>query len=146
MAGKGGSDSRVTGAGIGLTHEITTVSSLAFDSSVATQANEDNPDEPDIDRTELTAVYIHSLTETVSAHIGYRFRSRQQDPEDATEQRVFLISAGPSRPVSETEGSPDRVDFRPRLSPSRKGCRLRATADRLQATSSLGSKCISTSG
>ena len=89
--GQGGSDSRVTGAGIGLTHEITTVSSLAFDASYATQADEDNPAEPDIDRTELTASYIHSLTETVSAQIGYGFQHRVEDPEDATSNRVFLI-------------------------------------------------------
>ena len=89
--GQGGSDSRVTGAGIGLTHEITTVSSLAFDASYATQVDEDDPDEPDIDRTELTASYIHSLTETVSAQIGYGFQHRVEDPEDATSNSVFLI-------------------------------------------------------
>ena len=89
--GQGGSDSRVTGAGIGLTHEITTVSSLAFDASYATQADEDDPDEPDIDRTDLTASYIHSLTETVSAQIGYGFQHRVEDPEDATSNSVFLI-------------------------------------------------------
>ena len=89
--GQGGSDSRVTGAGLGFTHELTRVSSLALDASYATQADEDDPDEPDIDRTDFTASYIHSLTETVSAQIGYGFRHRVEDPEDATSNSVFLI-------------------------------------------------------
>ena len=85
--GQGGSDSRVTGAGIGLTHEITTVSSLAFDASYATQVDEDDPDEPDIDRTDLTASYIHSLTETVSAQIGYGFQPPGRGPRGRDEQQ-----------------------------------------------------------
>ena len=48
-------------------------------------------DDPDIDRTDLTASYIHDLTETVSAEIGYGFRSRVEDSEDATSNRVFLV-------------------------------------------------------
>ena len=89
--GQGGSDSRVTGAGIGLTHELTTVSSLAFDASYATQVDEEDPDEPDIDRTDFTASYIHALTASVSAEIGYGFRHRVEDPDDATSNRVFLV-------------------------------------------------------
>ena len=47
--------------------------------------------DPAIDRTDITASYIHSLTETVSAQIGYGFSHRVEDPEDATSNRVFLI-------------------------------------------------------
>jgi hypothetical protein len=88
--GQGGSDSRVTGAAIGFSHELTQVSSLAFDASYATQVDEEG-DDPDIDRTDLTASYIHSLTETVSAEIGYGFRHRVEDPDDATSNRFFLV-------------------------------------------------------
>jgi len=89
--GQGGGDSRVTGAGLGFTHELTRVSGLALDASYATQVDEDDPDDPGIDRTDFTASYIHSLTETVSAQIGYGFRHRVEDPEDATSNSVFLI-------------------------------------------------------
>ena len=89
--GQGGSDSRVNGAGIGFTHELTTVSGLAFDASYATQVDEEDDDEPSIDRTDLTASYIHSLTATVSAQIGYGFRNRVEDPNDATSNRIFVV-------------------------------------------------------
>lgn len=88
--GQGGSDSRVTGAGLGFTHELTLVSSLSFDASYATQVDEEG-DDPDIDRTDLTASYTHSLTETVSAEVGYGFRHRIEDPEDATSNRFFVV-------------------------------------------------------
>lgn len=87
---QGGGDSRVTGIGLGITHELTRVSSLAFDASYATQVDEEG-DDPDIDRTDLTASYIHSLTETVSAEIGYGFRHRIEDPDDATSNRFFVV-------------------------------------------------------
>ena len=89
--GEGGSDSRVNGAAIGFTHELNSVSSVAFDASYATQVDEEDDDEPSIDRTDLTASYIHSLTATVSAQIGYGFRNRVQDPEDATSNRIFVV-------------------------------------------------------
>ena len=88
--GQGGSDSRLTGAGVGFTHELTQVSALAFDASYATQVDEEG-DDPDIDRTDLTASYIHNLTGSVSAEIGYGFRNRVEDPEDASSNRVFLV-------------------------------------------------------
>ena len=77
--------------GIGITHELTTVSSLAFDASYVTQVDEDDPDEPNIHRTDFTASYIHALTASVSAEIGYGFRHRVEDPDDATSNRVFLV-------------------------------------------------------
>lgn len=88
--GSGGQDSRITGAGVGLTHQLTLVSSLAFDASYATQVDVEGTD-PTIDRTDLTASYIHNLTASVSAQIGYGFQHRIEDPEDATSNRVFLI-------------------------------------------------------
>ena len=44
----------------------------------------------DINRLTATATYSYDLTETVSADFGYRFRSRQQDPEDAQSNAVFF--------------------------------------------------------
>ena len=88
--GQGGSDSRVNGAGIGFTHELTTVSSVAFDAAYATQVDEEGND-PDIDRTDLTASYIHAVTATVSAQIGYGFQNRVEDPDNATSNRLFVV-------------------------------------------------------
>ena len=38
----------------------------------------------------MTASYSHDLTDSVSADIGYRFRHREEDPQDATSHAVFL--------------------------------------------------------
>ena len=134
--GQGGSDSRVTGAGIGLTHELTQVSSLAFDASYATQTDMEG-DDPDIDRTDLTASYIHNLTASVSAEIGYGFRIGSRIPRTRRATASSWSSARPSRPGSEA-----RSRWRPRTCSGISAVR-RPTA---QATSSLGSKGISTSG
>jgi hypothetical protein len=86
-----GSDSRVTGAGIGLVRELNTVSRLEFDAAYAQQVDEDDPDEPEIDRTTLTASYIYDLTETVSAELGYGLIHRVEDPNEATSNRFFVV-------------------------------------------------------
>ena len=44
----------------------------------------------DINRLTATATYSYDLTEAVSADIGYRFRSRQQDPTDAQSNAIFF--------------------------------------------------------
>jgi hypothetical protein len=87
--GDTGEEIRVTGAGIGLTHEINQVSSLEFDVNLAKQQNFDS-DEADIDRLNFVATYSYALTELVTANVGYRFRSRDQDPESATSNAVFV--------------------------------------------------------
>jgi hypothetical protein len=89
--GQGGNDSRITGAGIGLSHDLNTVSRLEFDASYAVQVDEDDPDEPNIDRTDLTASYIYDVTQTVSAELGYGYRHRIEDPEDANSHRLFVV-------------------------------------------------------
>jgi hypothetical protein len=86
-----GSDSRVTGAGVGLVRDLNTVSRVEFDASYAIQVDEDDPDEPDIERTDLTASYIYDLTDTVSAELGYGYRHRIEDPDDADSHRVFMV-------------------------------------------------------
>ena len=89
--GQGGSEVRLTGAGIGLTHDINNVSRLDLDASYAVQVDEDDPDEPNIDRTDLTASYIYDVTQTVSAELGYGYRRRVEDPEDADSHRLFVV-------------------------------------------------------
>ena len=42
------------------------------------------------DRVTATATYSYDLTEVVSADIGYRFRSRREDPTDAQSNAVFF--------------------------------------------------------
>ena len=98
--GQGGSDSRVTGAGIGLTHELTQVSGLAFDASYAIQTDMEG-DDPDIDRTDLTASYIHDLTESVSARSATASSIGSRIPRTRRATASSSSSARPSRPGSE---------------------------------------------
>lgn len=91
VGGRGGDEERITGATIGLTREINLVSSVGLDLGYAVQQNQDNPDEPDIERTDLTLSYIHALAANVDAEIGYGFRNRIEDPEDADSHRVFFV-------------------------------------------------------
>jgi len=87
--GDTGEEIRVSGAAIGLQREINTVSQLGFNVSAARQENLDT-DEADTDRLNFTATYSRNLTEVVSANVGYRFRSRDQDPESADSNAVFF--------------------------------------------------------
>jgi hypothetical protein len=89
--GQGGDEVRITGAGIGLDHDLNSVSRLNFDASYAVQVNEDNKDEPNIDRTDFTASYVYDVTRTVSAELGYGYRHRIEDPEDADSHRLFVV-------------------------------------------------------
>jgi hypothetical protein len=85
-----GAEARVTGAGLGLSHEINALSALQFDFSAARQVDETAPFAPDITRFAFSAVYSRDLTETVAASLGYRFRSFDQDPDEATSNAVFF--------------------------------------------------------
>jgi len=83
----------VTGASIGVVRDLNTVSRLSFDFAVAHQEDVDEVSDTsreDIDRLTATATYSYDITEVVSADIGYRFRSRKQDPEDAQSNAVFF--------------------------------------------------------
>jgi hypothetical protein len=91
-AATGGSDEvRITGAAIGLVHDINNVSRVSLDLSYAHQKNLDDEEDPDIDRTDLTASYLYDLTEVVTAEIGYGYSNRIEDPEDAQSHSVFLV-------------------------------------------------------
>ena len=89
----GGNQARVTGASLGLVRDLNTVSRLSVDFAVAHQEDVDTLGDTareDIDRLTATATYSYDITEVVSADIGYRFRSRKQDPEDAQSNAVFF--------------------------------------------------------
>ena len=84
----------MTGIAVGLVRDINAVSSIGLDFAFAVQEDVEDvaglPTEPDIHRTNVTAVYSYALTEQVSADVGYRFRQRTEDPEDATSHAVFI--------------------------------------------------------
>lgn len=87
--GGGGDDERITGAGIGVTRDINTVSSVGLNAAWAEQVNLDGNSD-DIKRTTLTARYTHEITEAVTAQVGYSYRSRDQDGS-ADSNEVFLV-------------------------------------------------------
>lgn len=85
-----GSEARVTGAGLGLTHEFNRVSLVEFEVTAAQQVDETAPFEPDTTRYGFSATYSHDLTETVSASLGYSFRTFDQEPDSAVSNLVFF--------------------------------------------------------
>lgn len=87
--GGGGDDERITGAGIGLTRDINTVSSVGFNAAWAEQVDLEGNDD-DIKRMTLTARYTREITEAVTAQIGYSYRSRDKDGS-ADSNEVFLV-------------------------------------------------------
>lgn len=89
-SGDGGDEVRVTGASIGLTRDLNSVSAIGLNASYAVQVNQDNPNASDIDRTDLVASYIYDFTDSVSGQVGYGYRHRIEDPEDADSHRLFL--------------------------------------------------------
>ncbi len=87
--GGGGDDERITGAGIGVTRDINTVSSVGFNAAWAEQVNlEGNQD--DIKRATLTARYTHAITEAVNAQVGYSYRSRDENGT-ADSNEIFVV-------------------------------------------------------
>jgi hypothetical protein len=90
----GGNQARVTGASLGIVRDLNTVSRLGLDFAVAHQEDVDDvagdPQEPDINRVNVTATYSYDITEVVSADIGYRYRSRDKDPQSAQSNAVFF--------------------------------------------------------
>lgn len=87
---QGSDEARITGVSLGVVRDINAISSLRVDLGYAHQENLDDDDDPDIDRTNITARYIRELTETVTAEVGYGFRTRSEDPDDAQSHRVFM--------------------------------------------------------
>lgn len=85
-----GSEARVTGAGIGLLHELDRVSTIEFDANAAQQVDETAPFEADITRYSVSAVYSREITETVNASLGYTYRTYDQADDDAVGNIVFF--------------------------------------------------------
>ena len=90
----GGDEARVTGAGLRLTRDINQISRFGLDFSYAIQVdvdddNDGDPD-PDIERMTLTATYSRDITSSISADMGYTYRTRDEDPESATSNAVFF--------------------------------------------------------
>ena len=87
-----GEEVQVTGAAIGLQREINSVSRVGLDLGWATQVNlDDETDDPDITRTDLTASYAYDITAVVTAEVGYTYQTREEDPVDADGHRVYLL-------------------------------------------------------
>jgi hypothetical protein len=89
-----GSDSRLTGAGIGVVRNLNEISRVELDASYAVQVDvddTDDEDEPDINRTDVTASFVYDVTRSVSAELGYGYRHRIEDPDDADSHRVFVV-------------------------------------------------------
>jgi hypothetical protein len=90
----GGQEAQVSGVSVGLLHDINEVSSLSFNIAYAVQVDVDDvagePTDPDIHRTNFTAIYSYDLTDTISADLGYRYRYRQEDPQTANSHAVFV--------------------------------------------------------
>lgn len=90
----GGNQARVTGASLGIVRDLNTLSRLGLDFAVAHQQDVNpvagEPQEADINRVNVTATYSYDITELVSADVGYRYRSREQDPENAQSNAIFF--------------------------------------------------------
>ena len=88
--GRGGDEERVTGAGIGIVRDINSLSRVGLDFAYATQEDLDNTNRPNIDRTDITASYTYDVTQSISAEVGYGYRSKVEDPKDADSHRVYV--------------------------------------------------------
>ena len=90
----GGNQARVTGASVGARarpqHRLAAELRLRPRPPGGRGRDRRTPAREDIDRMTATAVYSYDLTEVVSADIGYRFRSRTEDPTDAQSNAVFF--------------------------------------------------------
>jgi hypothetical protein len=88
----GGEEARITGFNVGIVRDINSISQLGLNFGYATQVDVEDEGEadPDIDRTNITATYSRDITEAVFADIGYRYRSRDEEPDSAESHAVFL--------------------------------------------------------
>lgn len=86
----GGNEARVTGLGLDYVHNINRVSSFELDLSYAIQVDVEDEDDPDIERMQVTATYSRELTSSISADMGYSYRTRDEDPESASSNAVFF--------------------------------------------------------
>jgi hypothetical protein len=90
IGGNSGETVRLSGLGLTLTREINSISFVDLDFAYSNRVNEDDPTEPDSRRIVTTATYSRALTENVIAGLGYRYRSREEDPDSAQSHAVFF--------------------------------------------------------
>jgi hypothetical protein len=88
--GTGGDEIRVLGAAIGLERELDAVTSVSFDLAASRRANQDDPDDPDVNRIDFTTAVEYDITERISADFGYRYRAVDEGPDDADSHAVFV--------------------------------------------------------
>ena len=73
---------------------LSDVSEIGLDFTYILQKDVDNPDgensDPDIERTTIAASYTRELTNSIAATVGYRYRTRVENPDDAQGQQVFF--------------------------------------------------------
>jgi hypothetical protein len=86
----GGDEIRVLGGGIGLQRELDEVTNISFDLAATQRSNEDDPDDPDVRRIDFTTALEYEFTEQISADLGYRYRSVDDDPTEASSHAVFV--------------------------------------------------------
>ena len=85
------------GAGIGVNHEINSLSGWGIDLATSNQNNVDDPSVSDINYLALTARYNYALTEDVAATLGYRLRYRDAGSGDGSAQsNSIFVSFGRS--------------------------------------------------
>ena len=100
----GGDQVRVTGAGLGLVHEINQVSRFGLDFTAGfQQAAEGDTGDGDITRLGAAATYSYDITEVVSAEVGYRSPTARKTPDESTPPatRSSSRSPAPSKPAPE---------------------------------------------
>lgn len=90
VGGNSGDVVRLTGLGLVVAREINTLSGVELDFAYSNRVNVDDPTDPDTTRFQTTATYTRAITQSVSADLGYRFRSREEDPESAQSHAVFF--------------------------------------------------------
>lgn len=90
--GSEGDDRQVTGAALGYNYTVNSLSgiSLGLDAARSTSAEDEDGGDDDRSQVDFTAQYDRTVTETVTASLGYGLTQRFDDPDDAVSHRVFF--------------------------------------------------------
>jgi hypothetical protein len=86
----GGDEIRVTGGGIGLQQNLDPFSRISFDLAGSRRTNVDDVADESLTRVDFTTSLGYDLTAAVSADVGYRYRIRDEGPENADSHAVFF--------------------------------------------------------
>ena len=88
--GQSGNEQQVSGIGFGVQHDLNESSRVGLDLSYAYQQNLDEPQDPDIERTNVTASFGYDLTRVVTSEIGYTFSNRTEGSSDADSHQFYF--------------------------------------------------------